>query len=277
MTKNLKIFLIFLGVVVLGSLVALALQSPEPVEDVVENEEPEVDEPVIDEDAVETEEPEIDEPVVDEEWSCGDDFIDERDNQTYSTTKIGNQCWMSENLAYLPEVVGPATGDTATKYYYVYGYDGTDVEAAKATSNYQTYGVLYNHLAADNSCPIGWHLPTDEEWHTLEDYLATDNCSDTRNNWGCSPAGTILKANTALWDMNTGTDNYDFSALPGGFRDTYGNFYYLGSFANFWSSSEVDSRPWSSYYRYHLSGFSTVYRDTRGQEFGFSVRCLRDL
>ena len=98
-------------------------------------------------------------------------FVDSRDGTEYKTIKIGNQTWMAENLKYLPSVVGPATGSSTDPYYYVYGYQGTDVATAKATTNYQNYGVLYNWTAATTACPAGWHLPTDAEWNVLEQYV----------------------------------------------------------------------------------------------------------
>jgi uncharacterized protein (TIGR02145 family) len=110
---------------------------------------------------------------------------DARDNQTYRIVTIGSQTWMAENLKYLPSVVRPRTGSKTTPHYYVYGYDGTNVTDAKATANYNTYGVLYNWPAAMNGtassttnpsgvqgvCPDGWHLPSDAEWTELTDYL----------------------------------------------------------------------------------------------------------
>ncbi|MCK9320171.1 FISUMP domain-containing protein, partial [Methanoculleus sp.] len=104
-------------------------------------------------------------------------FTDSRDGNDYNWVKIGDQVWMAENLAYLPSVnmVADGSEDAAGSYYYVYGYDGTDVTAAKATANYTTYGVLYNWLAAMNACPDGWHLPSDAEWTELTDYLGGES------------------------------------------------------------------------------------------------------
>ncbi|HLW09227.1 MAG TPA: SUMF1/EgtB/PvdO family nonheme iron enzyme, partial [Fermentimonas sp.] len=103
--------------------------------------------------------------------SLGNGFVDSRDGNVYPTVTIGNQVWMAENLKYLPQVVGPATASETAPYNYVYDYNGTDVEAAKATENYSDYGVLYNWQAATEACPTGWHLPSDDEWRELTDFI----------------------------------------------------------------------------------------------------------
>ncbi len=119
-------------------------------------------------------------------------FTDPRDGITYFWVKIGDQTWMSENLAYLPQVDTVTDGSediSEGKYYYVYEFapqpgndETTQVANAKATVNYQTYGVLYNWYAAmenDNSsatnpsrvqgvCHTGWHMPSNSEWMELE-------------------------------------------------------------------------------------------------------------
>ena len=91
--------------------------------------------------------------------SCGDLVAHEGYN--YSTVQIGDQCWFSENCRYLPSVSPSSASSTSTPYYYVHGYEGTDVTAAQATSNYATYGVLYNWPAVmtEDVCPSGWHIP----------------------------------------------------------------------------------------------------------------------
>ena len=202
-----------------------------------------------------------------EEWSCGDNLTDSRDSNIYTTVPIGTQCWMKKNLAYLPSVVGSGTGSETTPYYYVYGYDGTDVSAAKATSNYTTYGVLYNWPAATTACPSGWHLPTDGEQHILDNYLTTaeGSCDANRNGvWDCDPAGTLLKSGGSS----------GFNALMSGYRGTNGSFSNLGSYTLFWSSSASSS---SYAWRRHLgTSNSTVHRYNSNKASGFSVRCLRD-
>src|SRR5690554_5326414 len=217
-----------------------------------------------------------------QEGSSGSTFTDPRDGKVYQTVVIGNQVWMAENLAYLPSVnmVADGSEDAAGSYYYVYGYDGTNVADAKATDNYATYGVLYNWTAAMDGeassttnpsgiqgvCPAGWHLPSDAEWTELTDYLG-----------GTSVAGGKLKeTGTTHWaSPNTGaTNETGFTALPGGYRYGNGNFDYIGDNGNWWSATE-DSTD-TAWYRYMGFSYSDVYRLDYYKELGFSVRCLRD-
>ena len=204
--------------------------------------------------------------TTEQEQIISNSFTDTRDGNIYKTVQIGKQVWMAENLKYLPSVVGPSTGSETTPYYYVYGYDGTNVTDAKATSNYTTYGVLYNWTAAMDACPDGWHLPSDAEWTELTDYLG-----------GKSVAGGKLKeTGTTHWaSPNTGaTNETGFTALPGGYRSSYGDFYYIRYYGYWWSSTEgIASYAWNRYLNF---GNSSVNRDYDYRSVGFSVRCVRD-
>ena len=217
-----------------------------------------------------------------QEGSSGSTFTDPRDGKVYQTVVIGNQVWMAENLAYLPSVnmVADGSEDTAGSYYYVYGYDGTNVADAKATDNYATYGVLYNWTAAMDGeassttnpsgiqgvCPAGWHLPSEAEWTELTNYLG-----------GTSVAGGKLKeTGTTHWNTpNTGaTNETGFTALPGGSRGNNGAFGGIGYLGYWWSASESNAtNAWTRYVGYNGS---PVGRGNGYQEVGFSVRCVRD-
>ena len=207
-------------------------------------------------------------------------FTDARDNNHYNTVKIGNQIWMAENLKYLPSVVGPATSSETDPYYYVYGYDGTDLNAANATANYNTYGVLYNWPAAMNGtessvtnpsgvqgvCPTGWHLPSDAEWTELTDYLG-----------GTSIAGGKLKEiYTTHWtDPNTGASNETgFTARPGGARTSTGIYFSIGDNGYWWSATEYSSTK--AYFRHLFYDNGNVDSYYPNKEFGISVRCVMD-
>jgi uncharacterized protein (TIGR02145 family) len=207
-------------------------------------------------------------------------FTDPRDGNVYQTVIIGSQEWMAENLRYLPAVSGPNTGFSTNPHYFVYGYNGTNVAAAKSTANYSIYGVLYNWpaaLAGDSVsdtnpsgvrgiCPEGWHLPSDGEWTQLTDYLG-----------GLGLAGDKLKeAGTAHWNSpNSGaTNETGFTALPGGYRLLNNTFYYMGINGNWWTSSRhSDGNGWHRTMQYNSS---QVIRNSHSEMIGLSVRCVRD-
>ncbi len=166
-------------------------------------------------------------------------FTDSRDGQSYKTVVISNQTWMAENLNY------NASGSKC--------YDNS-------SSNCDEYGRLYDWSTARNACPSGWHLPTDEEWTALTDYVGGDN-------------GTKLKATSGWYGNGNGTDNYGFSALPGGGGLSDGSFGYAGV-GCWWSSTERYSSL--AYYRHMGYNYSGVGRDSNDKSNLFSVRCLQD-
>ena len=155
--------------------------------------------------------------------SASNTLKDLRDDQVYKTVKIGSQIWMAENLAF-------KTSD-----------------AICGEMEYLTlYGCLYPWVDAKKACPGNWHLPSQEEWNTLIEFVG-DSLT----------AGKILKATTTWSDKGhykDGTDDYGFTALPSGVRlpqngKTHQAFVNSGAF--FWSATEVnDNRAISLVLRY---------------------------
>ena len=188
-------------------------------------------------------------------------MTDSRDGLTYKTVVIGTQTWMAQNLAYLPSVSSIADSSDTDAEYYVYGYDGTSVSDAKATSNYTTYGVLYNETAASSACPSGWHLPSNNEFETLQSYVG-----------GTTNGAKYLKA-TSGWKSWSGISNlntYGFSALPGG-RYFHQGFNYGGEYG-YWRLTSGEYNEW---YMMYTSNdiISSVHTQAMA---GISVRCLED-
>ncbi len=144
-------------------------------------------------------------------------FTDTRDGHVYKWVQIGNQTWMAENLAYLPGVNPVSDARFEGMVYYVYGYNGRSTSEAMQEASYKKYGSLYNYDAARESCPEGWHLPTDGEWKEMESFLGMGDEADQRGWRESGEVGKKLKA-TAGWKVDDGTDDAGFNALPAGYR-----------------------------------------------------------
>ena len=215
-------------------------------------------------------------------FTCGEAWT--FDGYNYSTVLIGDQCWFAENLrttVYANDDVIPAgltDGDWSSNTSgatAVYGEGSStcynyspDIDACDVAQSLGEYGRLYNWYAVDDArglCPSGWHVPTDEEWTNLENHISSQGFSGTE--------GTALKSTSGWYSDGNGTDDFGFSALPGGFRmDQTGYFYDAGNIARWWSSSPSGGNAWNRY----LVGFPDVFRYDNPPRFGFSVRCLRD-
>lgn len=201
-------------------------------------------------------------------------FTDERDGNIYKTVKIGEQVWMAENLKYLPSVKPSAIYQTTDPVYYVYGYEGFDTTEAKATDNYNTYGVLYTWYAAmaglpssdsnpsniKGACPEGWHLPSQSEWSELRVFLGGSE----------SACNKIKEAGTIHWDSpnDNATNETGFTALPAGKVST--SFYNLGSYTCWHTSSESQNT---------VSIFNALGGLGAGsgpKDWGRSIRCVKD-
>jgi len=220
--------------------------------------------------------------------------VTDYDGNIYSVM-IGDQKWMAENLRTIHyadgtalidgEGVGNVTLDYTTKYYFWYNDD--------STTNAETYGALYTWAAIMNGsgssnnnpsnvqgvCPDGWHLPSDEEWTELTDYL-------TNNGYGYEGSGVDIAksmASTSGWTTygTAGTigndqisnNNSGFTAVPGGMRDV-NSFDDLENGTTFWSATEGgSSRAWARGLGYVNS---IVGRGDDRQNLGYSVRCIQD-
>ncbi len=201
-------------------------------------------------------------------------FTDGRDGHVYKYVKIGSQTWMAENLAFLPSVSPSGEGDQREPFCYVYGYNGNNIAEVRATENYKTFGVLYNWTAALKYCPVGWHLPSDEEWKQLEITLGI--CWEQANSTGTRGAenGAKLKSQEGWFKSGNGTNASNFSALPGGGRYGDGNFGNIGASGFWWSSSQFGSAfAWGRGLGCDGQG---IQKGVNNMEGGFSVRCIKD-
>jgi len=198
------------------------------------------------------------------------------DGNEYKVIRIGDQWWMAENL----KVTHYRNGDPIPNITDNSTWEGLSAGARcyqenDSTNNAGTYGCLYNWYAVDSDvdgdgkgdlAPEGWHVPTDAEWTVLENYLTANGHSGSE--------GTALKSTTGWNSGGNGTDDYGFAGLPAGYRYYFGTFYTMGYYATFWSASEYDT--YNAWYRALYCNGSDVYRYGNYEDYGFSVRCVRD-
>lgn len=193
------------------------------------------------------------------------------DGNVYETIRIGSQVWMAENLnvtRYNDSTEIPLKADVLTwADLATPGMSWYDNDQVNCTEN--KFGALYNWYAVNtgNLCPEGWHVPTDEEWATLIEYLDPKNQLD---------GGGLKETGTTHWgEPNKGATNESgFTALPGGFRNPNGVFERMGFEGSWWTSTQYASLY--AWYWNMYNNYTTVYRNKNDKNFGASVRCLKD-
>jgi len=204
-------------------------------------------------------------------------FTDPRDGKKYRTVRIGNLTWMAQNLNF-------KTGNS-------WCYEDNE-------SNCQKYGRLYDWNTAVSACPSGWRLPAREDWNDLVKSAGGQRkeLGNARAYW--SSVGKKLKSKTGWSDFwcddelkdvlnelgedcvlgkmisGNGTDNFGFSALPGGSRNTNGSFGHAGSNGFWWSATEGGIGAWNRGMTSH-NGNVTESRYDKGT--GFSALCVQDV
>jgi uncharacterized protein (TIGR02145 family) len=206
------------------------------------------------------------------------------DGNVYKTVAIGSQVWMAENLRTTRYRNGDAVGTTnpatldivsesAPKYQWAYA--GDENKAA-------TYGRLYTWYAVTDDrdiCPAGWHVPGDDEWSTLVEFLGGPNAA----------VGKLKETGTAHWSgpNSNATNESGFAGLPGGNRLPNGGFVLIGEAGHYWTTSEVacgsgfdsaEQQGKQCAWRRLLLNLDTNprHRGWAGKKIGWSVRCIRD-
>jgi len=141
------------------------------------------------------------------------------------------------------------------------------------SSNCQQYGRLYTWKAALSACPSGWHLPSDNEWETLAQYMAQQSGATAKSGDDYTQLGKYLKSTSGWTNNGNGTDAFGFSGLPAGSRDSDGDFYYRGSYGSWWSATEKSgSSAWVRNLIYINDYFGRNYGN---KSYALSVRCFQ--
>lgn len=182
-------------------------------------------------------------------------FTDPRDDQEYETIQIGDQTWLAENLNY----------QSANSVYY---FNDPIIGGE--------YGSLYNWEEASEACPEGWHIPSDEEWKTLEAFLGMDEGHQGAEDWRGSFEGSLIKCDYGWSSVDSSSNSTYFSALPGGYFDAYSMSFFGGGNVGLWWTSTSSISNYA-YYRQLEANNYQIYRSSIQKDNMLSLRCVKDL
>lgn len=202
--------------------------------------------------------------------------------QTYQTVYIGNQCWFKQNLN-----VGTPLADASTmptlgngsveKWCYnndvnICNTDGglyTWAEANQLGVGCDTASLCQPSLPSQGICPVGWHIPSDAEFKTLEIFLGMSPAVVDNINWRGTDQGSQLSTQTL-----NGTNSSGFTALMAGIRAIGNTYLYRTNNAYFWTASEISTTD--AWPRALGSLNAQVYRLSYAKTYGWSVRCVKN-
>jgi uncharacterized protein (TIGR02145 family) len=201
------------------------------------------------------------------------DCIKDIDGNVYKTVTIGSQTWMAENLKTskyndgtpIPNVIDNNLWNNDTSGAWAY-YNNDVTNNAKYGKLYDWYAVSKTTNGNKNVCPTGWHIPTDEEWTVLTDYLGGEGII----------GGKMKEVSITSWNSpnKDATNTSLFTGLPGGYREDEGFYYDISEEGYWWSSTEYDSNNARLRILNYYKGYIESYKDFK--KYGLSVRCLRD-
>lgn len=199
---------------------------------------------------------------------------------TFSTTKIGKQIWMIENLNVEEFRNGDKlpTASTSEEWERA-GISGEPISAyypIDDLSNNQKKVKLYNWYAInDPRCiaPQGFHIPNDQEWDDLIQYIDNNAIKNIRGSQSAI-AGNLLKSKKGWYENKNGLDKFGFNGNPTGSITAQGKSGAFNEWAFWWTSSECSKDfAWIRYIHYKDD---EILRTDYGKKIGFAVRCIKD-
>jgi uncharacterized protein (TIGR02145 family) len=214
--------------------------------------------------------------------------VKDADGNKYNTVKIGSQVWMVENLKTTKYNDGTSIPNVTDNDTWSNLTTGAYCNYVNLESNSSTYGRLYNWYAVNTGklAPVGWHVPSEDDWTILENYLIANGYNyDGTLDVNKIAKSLCAKTNWAL-SSEAGTPGYapennnrsGFTALPGGYLSNYsGPFNYIGEYGFWWSSTEYSNNTDQAYrasLKFNINGLGRSFSNYKGN--GFSVRLVRD-
>ena len=218
------------------------------------------------------------------------------DGNVYKTVNINGKWWMAENLKVKRYNNRDSVNFVSVTNFQLDSATWNNLQTGayciidniyESSQNYQgkMFGFLYNFYAVSDSrniAPAGWHIPTDDEWKNLEEYIGMSSSDLDKVNWRGSNEGNKLKIEgPAGWNKSYdeysiwGTNDFGFSAIGGGCCMYNGIWGEPGTFSTgfWWTSTLKENKAW---YRYLDYNKTNVFRYYGPKTYGFSIRCVKD-
>lgn len=225
-------------------------------------------------------------------FTTWDGSLTDYDGNSYKAVQIGNQGWMAENLKSVHYADGtPIDLVEQTNTYYWYGegassydqradFDGDgDVDEWDGAEYVELFGYLYTWSAANNQypdgyedwggmpvteavedvCPDGWGLPSEMDWRELVSVVG----------YGSGKLKDDTLWNHVTEDNLLGTDDFGFSALPGGTGSSLQGYLNLYEATGFYSSDLFIMTFEGSHDNIKIGSFGHG-------DYGASVRCIKN-
>jgi len=204
------------------------------------------------------------------------------DGHRYNKIQIGNQVWLKQNLRVSRFNNGDKIGTVKPDTIDINRFESPLFQFAYKGDNklVKTYGLLYTwYVVSDsrNVCPTGWHVPSDEEFCILENYLepGMDSTCSIMAHRGKKIGLYLKEPGNKHWADNIGANNQSgFTVLPAGIRYRDGEFRNYINYGYFWTATEYDSAFVITRRLYHNS--DDISRSIYHKKDALSIRCIKD-
>lgn len=189
-------------------------------------------------------------------------FVDPRDGMLYPIVTVGNLNWFAINLNHKTDSSWCYSDDTANcklygRLYKLFNQDNCNNNACRSSTT----------LHSPDLCPLGWRIPTDEDWS--RSILNSINCSNSKYGFA-----SLWRSKQSWTQDSGGIDAFGLRLLPGGTRTPNGTFYDRGVVAGYWTASSLDTGATLAVYVSTMMSSPNVIGESNNR--ALSIRCIRE-